>query len=82
MKHTYLLLKVQDAGAGGAVFEIIAGFLSGRLQRVAVEGIRSENVRVVSVVPQGNLVGALLFLLCTSDLPLIFEKIPTGYADN
>ena len=32
-------------------FDVIAGFLSGRVQRVMVDGINSENVRVVSVAP-------------------------------
>ena len=66
----------------GAVFDIIAGFLSDRVQRVVVDGIRSENVRVVSGVPQGCVLGPLLFLLYTSDLPITLENMLVGYADD
>ena len=68
VSHSGLLYKLWDVGVGGAVFEVIAGFLSGRVQKVVVDGIRSENVRLVSGVPlltevpePGNRVQAVLF---------------------
>ena len=69
-------------GVGCVVFDVIAGFLSGRVLRVVVDGICSENVRVVSGVPQGNTLGPLKFLLYTSDLPITLENTFVGYADD
>ena len=59
--YSGLLYKLHDVGVRGTVFDVTAGFLSGRVQRVAVDGICSENVRVVSGVPQGSVIGPLLF---------------------
>ena len=50
-------------GVGGAVFDVIASFLSGRVQWVVDDGIRSENDGVVSSGLQGSVLGPLLFLL-------------------
>ena len=52
------------------------------MQRVVVYGICSENVRVVSGVLQGSVLGPLLFLLYTSDLPIILENSFVSYADD
>ena len=77
-----LLYKLCDVGVGGAVFDVIVGFLSDRVQRVVVDGIRSENVTVVASDPQGSVLDLLLFLLYTSDLRIILENILVGYADD
>ena len=60
----------------------IAVFLSGRVQRVVVDGVRSENVSVVAGVSQGSVLGLLLFLLYTRDLPIILENILVGCVDD
>ena len=82
VSHSGLLYKLRDVEVGGAVFDVIGGFLSGRVQRVVVDDIRSENFKVVSGVPQCSVLGPLLFLLYTSDLPIILEKTLVGHADN
>ena len=82
VSHSGLLYKLQDVGVGGAVFDVIAGSLRGRAQRVVVDGIRSENVRVVSGVSQDIVPDHLLFLLYTNDLPITIENTLVGYADD
>ena len=82
VNHSGLLYKLRDVGVGGAVFDVLSGFFSGRVQRVVVDGIRSENVRVVSGVPQGSVLGPLLFLLYTSDLPITLQNTLVSYADD
>ena len=57
-------------------------FLSNRSQHVMVDGCRSRLVNVVSGVPQGNVLGQLLFLLYTSQLFSILENKLIGYADD
>ena len=39
VSHSGLLIKLCDVEVGGAVFNVIAGFLSDRLQRVVVDGV-------------------------------------------
>ena len=43
-----------------------------------VDGIRCENVRTVSCVPQGS----VLILLYTSNLPITLENMLAGYAND
>ena len=47
---------------------ILTQFLSNRSQHVMVDGCRSKLVNVVSGVPQGSVLGLLLFLLYTLDI--------------
>ena len=47
-----------------------------------VEGYRSKLVNFVSGVPQGSVLGPLLFLLYTSELFSILENKLIGYADD
>ena len=47
-----------------------------------MDGCRSKLVNVVSEVPQGSVLGTLLFLLHTSELFSILEKKLIGYADD
>ena len=47
-----------------------------------VDGCRSKLVNVVSGVPQGSVLGPLLFLLFTSELFSILENKLIGYADD
>ena len=47
-----------------------------------IDGCRSKLVNVVSGVPQGSVLGPLLFLLYTSELFSILENKLIGYADD
>ena len=69
-------------GIAGSVLSILAEFLSNRSQQVMLDGCRSKLVNVVSEVPQGSVLGPLLFFLYTSVLFSISENKLIGYADD
>ena len=64
------------------VLSILTQFLSNRSQHAMVDGCRCKLVDVVSGVPQGSVLGPLLFLLYTSELFSILENKLIGYADD
>ena len=61
---------------------IVTQILSNRSQHVMVDGCRSKLVNVVSGVPQGIVLGPLLFFLYTSERFSILENKLIGYADD
>ena len=64
------------------MLSVLTQFLSNRSQYVLVDGCSSKLVNVVSGVPQGSVLGLLLFLLYTSIFFSILESKLIGYADN
>ena len=82
VNHAGLMFKLQDAGVGGVFLDVIRCFLTDRVQRVKVDGALSGSVGIVSGVPQGSVLGPLLFLLYTGDLPRLLENKLVGYADD
>ena len=61
---------------------ILKEFLSERKQCVAVDGKFSNTERVLSGVPQGSVLGPLLFILFTADLGDNLENKIVSHADN
>ena len=61
-----ILYKLCSVVIGGSVLSIFIQCLSNSSQHVMVDGFRSKLVNVVSGVPQGSVLGLLLFLLYTS----------------
>ena len=82
VNHLGILYKLCSVGIGGSVLSILTQFLSNRSQQVVVDGCRSKLVNVVSGVPQGSVLGPLLFLLYTSEIFSILKNKLIGYADD
>ena len=66
--HNILLAKLNNLGIGGKVLNWITSFLKDRQQAVRVDGHLSEKVWVRSGVPQGSVLGPVLFLIMMLDI--------------
>ena len=80
--HRKLLLKMKHLGIKNSILDWISDFLSNRTQQVVVRGVKSENAMVESGVPQGSVLGPLLFLIYINDMPECVSSILALFADD
>ena len=63
--HQSLLQALSQIGVSGKLLQWFESYLSGRSQRVVLNGCSSTSISVRSGVPQGSILGPLLFIIYT-----------------
>ena len=80
--HAGHLHKLKSYGVSGQIFGHIFSFLSNRRLQVVLDGKSSQEYPVNAEVPQGSILGRLLFLLYINDLPYNVICDIANYADD
>ena len=85
VSHDIILYKLKTQyNIDGTLLKFFVNYLQGRRQRVVIENAESECIDVLSGVPQGSILGPLLFLLFINDIYIGIDKDTNigQYADD
>ena len=80
--HKDLLYKLKCMGISGEIYKLLENYLSGRFQRVVLNGQASSWRPILAGVPQGSILGPLLFLIYIHDLPNEVKSNAKLFADD
>lgn len=80
--HKRLLKKVESYGIAPELMKWLESFLSKRTQQVSLCGAESDWKYVTSGIPQGSVLGPVLFLLFVNDLPVNLSSNVMLFADD
>jgi hypothetical protein len=82
VSHKLLIHKLFNVGIRGKLLAWLENWLKNRVQRVKIEGAFSEWISVESGVPQGSVLGPLLFLLYINDIDKDLDVNVAIFADD
>ena len=80
--HDGLIFKLKQNGVSGTLLELFGDYLSNRKQRVVLNGSLAEYNDIKSGVPQGSVLGPLLFLIYINDLEENIKSQIRFFADD
>ena len=80
--HKRLLVKLKNHGVKGDILKWIESLLTDRIQSVKVNDSRSKWSKVLSGIPQGSVIGPLLFVIFINDMPDLIKNSCKLFADD
>ena len=80
--HDGIIFKLKAYGVEGELLSLLKNYLENREQRVALNGQTSECRKIMSGIPQGSVLGPLLFLIYINDLPDGISSLCKIFADD
>ena len=82
VSHDGILFKLKFYGFSNKIIKFIHSFLKGRKQKVVLGDVESDWKDVLSGVPQGSVLGPLLFIIYINDMPNLLNHICKLFADD
>ena len=80
--HEGLIFKLKTYGIDGDLLKLLINYLGDRKQRVVWNGQTSSWKNILAGVPQGSVLGPILFLIYINDLPYGIKSICKIFADD
>ena len=80
--HEGLIFKLQQNGIEGKLLDLLHNYLNNRKQRVVINGFESNLGDIKAGVPQGSVLGPLLFLIYINDLEDGIKSSINFFADD